>query len=109
MAAATVTEILNTRSAPRVKDNSKVIIDGRDLLDYPFTEYAEVYDISQTGVAFFIKNRPWIEDTLDITIYPTDASHAKFFSGRKARGRVVRTGQVSEGKQFVAARFEATG
>ena len=94
------------RTARRVRQNSKLIIDGQDLLGYPFTEDALTFDISASGVSFYIKNRPWIEDSLEITIYPAETRDTAYLSGRKRRGKVVRTGVVAEDKVFVAARFE---
>jgi hypothetical protein len=72
----------------------------------PFTEDALTFDISASGVSFYIKNRPWVEDSLEITIYPAEARDTAYLSGRKRRGKVVRTGVIAEGKVFVAARFE---
>jgi hypothetical protein len=106
MAALDVETAVNTRSAPRVKLTSRLVVDGQDLLGFPYTEDAELYDISQSGISFYLSNRPWIDDSLDITIFPLDAETAAYFSGRKARGKVVRTGEIAEDKQFVAARFE---
>ncbi len=106
MATLDVETAVNTRSAPRVRLTSRLVVDGQDLLGFPYTEDAELYDISQTGISFYLNNRPWIDDSLEITIFPLDAETATFFSGRKARGKVVRTGEISEDKQFVAARFE---
>ncbi len=103
---ATLPTAVNTRSAPRVRLSSRLVVDGQDLLGFPYTEDAEVHDISQTGVSFYLSNRPWIEDSLDITIFPVDAQTAAYYSGRKARGKVVRTGEIAADKQFVAARFE---
>src|SRR5262245_4609649 len=97
---------VSSRSAHRIRQNSKLIVDGEHLLGYPFTEDAQVYDISATGISFYIKNRPWIEDSLDSTIYSPESSDLAYDSGRKRRGRVVRTGIVQDDKQFVAARFE---
>ena len=88
------------RTARRVRQNSKLIIDGQDLLGYPFTEDALTFDISASGVSFYIKNRPWIEDSLEITIYPAEARDTAYLSGRKRRGKVVRTGVVAEDKVF---------
>jgi hypothetical protein len=102
------TAIARTRSAPRVKLASKLVVDGKDLLGNPFTEDAEAHDISQTGISFYLsKNRPWVEDSLEITIYPTDNGSSAFFFGRKAKGKVVRTEPVSGEKQLIAARFES--
>ena len=95
-----------SRSARRLRQNSKLIIDGRDLMGYPFTEDSRTFDISASGVSFYIKNRPWIDDFLEITIYPAEARDTAYLSGRRRRGRVVRTGMISEDKVFVAARFE---
>jgi hypothetical protein len=106
MATFAIDTAINTRSAPRVKLTSRLVVDGQDLLGFPYTEDAELYDISQTGISFYLSNRPWIDDSLEITIYPLDAESAAYFSGRKARGKVVRTGETNEEKQFVAARFE---
>ena len=97
---------VNTRSAPRVKLSSKLVIDGQDLLGFPYSEDAELYDISQTGISFYLTNRPWIDDSLEITIFSSDSEAATYFCGRKARGRVVRTGETNKDRQFVAARFE---
>ena len=106
MATLEVDTAVNTRSAPRVRLTSRLVVDGQDLLGFPYTEDAEVYDISQSGISFYLSNRPWIDDSLEITIFPLDAETEDYFSGRKARGRVVRTGEITEDKQFVAARFE---
>jgi hypothetical protein len=106
MATLDVDTAINTRSAPRAKLTSKLVVDGQDLLGFPYTEDAELYDISQSGISFYLSNRPWIDDSLDITIFPLGAETAAYFSGRKARGKVVRTGEITEDKQFVAARFE---
>ena len=104
---ATLTAIARTRSAPRVKLASRLVVDGKDLLGYPFTEDAEAHDISQTGISFYMsKNRPWIEDSLEITIYPIDNQTSDFFFGRKAKGKVVRTEPISAERQFIAAQFE---
>ena len=97
---------INTRAAPRLKLTSRLVVDGHDLLGFPYTEDAEVFDISQSGISFYLSNRPWIDDSLEITIFSSDAETAAYFSGQKARGRVVRTGEITEEKQFVAARFE---
>ena len=102
----TLDTAVNTRSAPRVRLNSKLVVDGQDLLGFPYTEDAEVHDISQTGISFYLSNRPWIDDSLEITIFSLDAETTAYFSGRKARGKVVRTGEITEDKQFVAAKFE---
>jgi hypothetical protein len=106
MATLEVDTAVNTRSAPRVRLTSRLVVDGQDLLGFPYTEDAEVYDISQSGISFYLSNRPWIDDSLEITIFPLDAETADYFSGQKARGKVVRTGEITEDKQFVAARFE---
>jgi hypothetical protein len=106
MATIVADTAVNTRAAPRVKLTSRLVVDGHDLLGFPYTEDAEVYDISQSGISFYLSNRPWIDDSLEITIFPLDAETAAYFSGRKARGKVVRTGEITEDKQFVAARFE---
>jgi hypothetical protein len=106
MATLEVDTAVNTRSAPRVGLTSRLVVDGQDLLGFPYTEDAEVYDISQSGISFYLSNRPWIDDSLEITIFPLDAETADYFSGQKARGKVVRTGEITEDKQFVAARFE---
>jgi hypothetical protein len=94
------------RSARRIRQNSKLIVDGHDLLGYGFSESTQVYDISSTGISFYMKNRPWIEDSLQITIYPDEIQDTAYLAGRKSRGRVVRTGVILDDKQFVAARFE---
>jgi hypothetical protein len=104
---AKMIEPANTRSSQRTKEHSKLVIDGRDLLGFPFTEDAESYDISQTGISFYMKNRPWIEDSLEITIFSNETNKPGFYCGYKTRGTVVRTGVSHEGRQFVAARFEA--
>ena len=95
-----------TRTSCRIRQNFSLIIDGKDLLGYPFTEHAQTFDISSSGIAFYIKNRPWIEDSLEITIFPAESRDTAYLSGRKRRGKVVRTGVIFDDKVFVAARFE---
>jgi hypothetical protein len=53
-----------------------------------------------------MKNRPWIEDSVEITVYPDEIQDTAYLAGRRRLGRVVRTGVVLDDKQFVAARFE---
>ena len=105
MGLALSTPIDSPRSAQRVRDNSKLIVDGTDLLGFPYTENSQTIDISRTGISFYLQNRPWIEDFIDITIYPSELSNSNYYYGRKAKGRIVRTGAVSGEKVFVAARF----
>ncbi len=102
----TIATPVGTRSNRRVPQNSKLIIDGQDLLGSPFTEDAKVCDISNTGISFYIRNRPWIDDSLEMTIYLAEASETAQLLGRKRKGRVVRTGTIEDDRQFVAARFE---
>jgi hypothetical protein len=103
---STNSKSVGTRSGPRIRQNSKLVIDGHDLLGYFFTEDCQVNDLSSTGISFYLKNRPWIEDPLHITIYPAEARDSAHLFGRKLRGRVVRTGAIEDDRQFVAARFE---
>ena len=102
----TIAKPTGTRAPRHIPHNSKLIIDGQDLMGYSYTEDAEVCNISKTGISFYIKNRPWIEDRLEMTIYLTEANELDHLLGKKRRGRVVRTGTIEDDRQFVAARFE---
>jgi len=96
----------STIPAPRVRQSAQLIINGHDLLGHPFSEDAESFDVSSSGISFYMKNRPWIEDPLQITIFPSEEADLAHLVGRKRLGRVVRTGEVDDDRQFVAARFD---
>ena len=86
----------------REKENSKLTIKDIDAKGTSFQEETETYDISDTGISFFLKTPVWVDTHLNIDI----ASSNAFGAHHTVRAKVVRLKVDSSKKQFVAARFD---
>jgi len=89
-------------SDDRERENSKLFIKGVDSNGKVFSEHTETYDISETGVSFFLRNPIWVDTHLTVEI----TSSEFFDSSQPVGAKVVRVRVDPSGRQFVAARFD---
>jgi len=94
--------ILTRNDRGREKENSKLTVKDIDTKEISFQEETETYDISDTGISFFLKTPVWVDTHLNIDI----ASSNAFGAHHTVRAKVVRLKVDSSKKQFVAARFD---
>jgi len=88
--------------AIRARDNSKLLVRCFDAEGKSFTEQTETYDISESGISFYLKTPVWVDSHLTITI----ASSTLFGRLHTTSVKVVRVQVEPSGRQFVAARFD---
>ena len=86
----------------RERENSKLFIKGVDSNGKTFSEHTETYDISESGVSFFLQNPIWVDTHLTVEI----TSSGLFDSPQTVGAKVVRVRIDPSGRQFVAARFD---
>ena len=89
------------RGAVRTKENSKLLVKWTDSAGKSSTERSETYDISETGIAFYLRSPVWVDTHLTITI----TSSILFGRIRTMTAKVMRLQFEATGKQLVAARF----
>jgi len=88
--------------ACREKAKLKVFIQGVDAQGQFFGEEAETYDISETGISFFLSHPVWVDTHLTLEI----AGSHLFGLPRTVGAKVVRLKGDRPGREFVAARFD---
>jgi PilZ domain-containing protein len=86
----------------RERENSKLIIKGVDSNGKAFSEHTETFDISETGVSFFLQNPIWVDTHLTVEI----TSSELFDSPQTVGAKVVRVRVDPSGRHFVAVRFD---
>ena len=92
----------HSSGAFRARENSKLLIKCSDADGKPITEQSETYDISESGISFYLKTPVWVDTHLTITI----ASSNLFGRLHTTTAKVIRVQVDPSGKQFVAARFD---
>jgi len=90
-----------TRSV-RAREISKILVKCFDTAGKSLTERSETYDISETGISFYLKSPVWVDTHLTITV----ASSSLFGRLYTTTAKVIRVQVEPSGKQFVAARFD---
>jgi hypothetical protein len=88
--------------ADREQEASKLLISGADVNGNPFQEESKTVDISEDGIAFYLKTPLWMDAHLTIDI----RSSALFGPSSVKKAKVVRFGTELEGRRFIAARFD---
>jgi len=89
-------------TAAREKENSKLLVRGLDTHGVTFTEETVTNDISETGVSFYLRTPIWVDTLLAIKL----RNSTLFGPMYDARAKVVRVRLETDGRQFVAARFD---
>jgi PilZ domain len=88
--------------ADREKVKWKVFVRGVDAQGQIFREEAETYDISETGISFFLSHPVWVDTHLTLEIGGSNL----FGPSRTVGAKVVRLKGDRPGREFVAARFD---
>ena len=88
--------------AVREPESSAMVISGIDITGAKFQEESQTIDISETGIAFYLKTSVWMDAHLDLEILSSPTLGPK--SNLKAK--VVRFGKPAGGQRLVAARFD---
>ena len=92
----------HSSGAVRARENSKLLVECFDADGKSITEQTETYDISETGISFYLKSPVWVDTHLTITI----TSSSLFGRLYTTTAKVIRVQVEPSGKQFVAARFD---
>src|SRR5215467_2538776 len=92
------------RSSPRFKDNSPLYVRGMDAFGLPFSEVAQLNDISEGGISFVMQSPVWVDSILNLNLGHLSSDETA--PGRKARVRVLRVDDTRRGQHLVAACFE---
>jgi hypothetical protein len=94
------------RSSPRFKDSSPLYVRGMDAFGLPFTEIAQVNDISQGGISFVMQSPVWVDSILNLNLGQCGSDHNCSIPTGKAKVRVLRVDDAKRGHHLVAACFE---
>ena len=91
-----------SQRAVREPESSALVISGIDVTGAQFQEESQTINISETGIAFFLKTSVWMDAHLDLEI------RSSLSLGPKSllKAKVVRFGTPVSGKRLVAARFD---
>src|SRR5215475_10229853 len=94
--------IKEKRSSPRFKDNSPLYVRGMDAFGLPFSEIAEVHDISEGGISFVMQSPVWIDSVLNLNLGHLPVQERYSTLRRKAKVRVLRVNHTGRGQHLVA-------
>lgn len=107
MARQLAAHVKEKRSSPRFKDNSPLYVRGMDAFGLPFSEIAEVHDISEGGISFVMQSPVWVDSVLNLNLGHLPAQEVHSISRRKAKVRVLRVDHTKLGQHLVAGCFES--
>jgi hypothetical protein len=88
--------------AVREPESSALVISGVDVTGTKFQEESQTIDISETGIAFYLKTLVWMDAHLNLEILSSPSLGPKCL----LKAKVVRFGLPSGDKRLVAARFD---
>jgi hypothetical protein len=91
-----------SQRAVREPESSALVISGVDVTGTKFQEESQTIDISETGIAFYLKTLVWMDAHLDLEILSSPSLGPKCL----LKAKVVRFGTPSGDKRLVAARFD---
>lgn len=92
----------NENASARETESSKLLVKWVDLEGTSFTERTETYNISETGISFYLKTPIWVDTHVSLTI----ASSSLFGRLHVISAKVVRLQQDPYGRILVGARFD---
>jgi len=92
------------RSSPRIKVNAPLYVRGMDAFGLPFSEVAQLNDISEGGISFVMQSPVWVDSVLNLNLGHLSPDEAE--PSQKARVRVLRVDDTKRGQHLVAACFE---
>ena len=88
--------------AEREPESSALVISGVDVTGAKFQEESQTINLSETGIAFYMKTSVWMDSHLNLEVLSSPSLGPKSL----LRAKVVRFGTPTDGKHFVAARFD---
>ena len=91
-----------TERAVREPESSAVVISGADVTGVRFQEESQTIDVSETGIAFYLKTSVWMDAHLNLEV----RSSPSLGPQSRRTAKVVRFGAPLNGKRLVAARFD---
>jgi hypothetical protein len=91
-----------SQRADREPESSALVISGIDVTGAKFQEESQTIDVSETGIAFYMKTSVWMDAHLNLEVHSSPSLGLKSL----LKAKIVRFGTVSSGKRFVAARFD---
>ena len=91
-----------SQRAVREQETSQVLVSGVDVAGVQFQEESKTVDISDTGIAFYLKASVWMDAHLSLEIRSSPSLGPKSL----LKAKVVRFGLPADGKRLVAARFD---
>ena len=89
-------------AAVREKENCKLLVKGLDANGVTFSEQTVTHDISETGVSFYLRTPIWVDTLLSVRV----RNSSLFGNIYETRAKIVRVKLETDGRQFVAARFD---
>jgi PilZ domain len=91
-----------SQRAVRELESSSLLVSGVDVTGAPFQEESQTIDISETGIAFYLKTSVWMDAHLSLEVRSSPSLGQKSL----LKAKVVRFGTTVSGKRLVAARFD---
>ena len=88
--------------AERERESAALIISGTDVAGATFQEESQTIDISDTGIAFYLKTSVWMDSHLSLEVRSSRLLGPKSL----LKGKVVRFGRIVGDKRLVAARLD---
>ena len=91
-----------SQRAVREPESSALVVSGVDLTGARFQEESQTIDVSETGIAFYLRTSVWMDAHLDLEVRSSHSLGPKSL----LKAKVVRFGTPTSGKRLVAARFD---
>jgi hypothetical protein len=91
-----------SQRAEREPESSALVISGFDVTGTKFQEESQTIDVSETGIAFYMKTSVWMDAHLNLEVLSSPSLGPKSL----LKAKVVRFGTPAGGKRLVAARFD---
>jgi len=91
-----------SQRAVREQEASELAISGVDINGKEFSENTGTINISDTGIAFYLRTTVWMDAHLTMEI----SSSQLFGPSSMIKAKVVRFGSEVSGRRFVGARFD---
>jgi hypothetical protein len=88
--------------AEREPETSAMVVSGVDVTGAKFQEESQTINISESGIAFYLKTSVWMDAHLNLEILSSPSLGPKSL----LKAKIVRFGQPADGRRFVAARFD---
>jgi hypothetical protein len=88
--------------AVREPESSALVISGVDVTGAKFQEESQTIDVSDTGIAFYMRTSVWMDAHLNLEILSSPSLGPKSL----LKAKVVRFGRPAGEKRLVAARFD---